>query len=112
MKTLLISALIASAALTGAASAQVGAGAAAAAAHFNQDIDSNNEQVAIDAAEFDGVTVSTRSGAVGEAFTHFNADYDSNNDLRGLNGATVVDANAAYGADIFARIDAESQDDE
>lgn len=112
MKTLIISAIVASAALTGAASAQVGAGANAAIAHFNSDIDSLGDRVNVNAIGFDGTTVSTRSGDLGSVYGQFNADFDSTGDLRGLNGATLVGGQPAFGADILDRIKAEGLEDE
>ena len=46
MKTIIASALLATVALTGAASAQIGSGTAAAIAHFNQDAEKYIECVA------------------------------------------------------------------
>ena len=112
MKTLLICALVASAALTGAASAQVGSGAAAAVMHFNADQDMTSEIRRIPADGFDGTTVSTRSGNLGKAFDVRNASVDSTGELRGLNGATLISGEPAYAADIFARIKAESAENE
>ena len=111
MKTLLISAALAATALTGAASAQVAPGAAAAIAHFNADYDSSGEIDRIPAGA-DGTTVSTRSGNIGTAFDIRNASVDSSGELRGLNGATLVSGEPAYAADIFARIKAESAENE
>lgn len=111
MKTLIISALVASAALTGAASAQVGSGAAAAIAHFNQDIDSVNDKRTVPTT--DGLTtVSTRSGALSVAYEILNGSQDSQADKRGLNGATLVSGEPAFGAEIFERLRAESLEDE
>lgn len=111
MKTIIISALIASASLTGAASAGVGSGAAAAAAFFNQDIDTANNRANLNEGT-DRVVVSTRNGILGGVFERFNADYDTQDDVRGLVGATVVPGAAAYGSDIFAQIKAEGLQDE
>ena len=110
MKTLIASALVATAALTGVASAQVGTGSAAALAHFNQDYDAGDRLVLN--GEDNGVQVSTRSGIVGDVFDRFNAQADSQDDVFGLNGATLVSGTPAYGAGIFADIAAESAEDE
>lgn len=113
MKTLIASALIATATLTGAANAQaVNAGPQAAIAHFNLDKDSTNNRVTL-AGVFAGETVvSSRSGVVGEVFDHFNADYDTQADMRGAYDATLVSSTTAYGSDIFAQIRAASAEDE
>jgi hypothetical protein len=109
MKTLLASALIATAALTGAASAQqVAPGAAGAIAHFNQDFDTRAEMRAVPAG--DSVTVSTRSGVNGTAYEILNQSADTASELRGTEGATLVSGTPAFGAEIFERLAAESAD--
>ncbi|GIT92462.1 hypothetical protein JANAI62_29200 [Jannaschia pagri] len=110
MKTLILSAIVAAASIAGAASAQVPAGAAGAIAYFNQDIDRANDRSRLPSGDAT-VTVSTRSGSLGEAFAIFNATEDNANDRRGLNGATVVGKNT-IATDIFARFAEESRDDD
>ncbi len=111
MTRILATALLAALALTGTASAQVGAGPAAAIAHFNQDADSQDGRRLIRAGT-DAVSVSSRSGALGDVFARFNADHDGQDDVRGLDGATLVQGSPAHAADIFARVRAESAGDE
>ncbi|UWQ17122.1 hypothetical protein [Jannaschia sp. M317] len=112
MKTLIISALVASAALTGAASAQVGSGAAAAIAHFNQDVNVANDAVSLINLDGDRVVVSSRSGGLGAVFALFNSDADVANDFTGQNGATLVATTPAYNADIFAEIERQRELDD
>jgi hypothetical protein len=114
MKTLFSSALIALAAVATlpAAAQQVAPGAAGAIAHFNQDIDSRNEQVRLPSSETSIRTTTRANRAFTFALAHFNQDVDSRNDLRGLNGTTVYPGTPAYGQDIFAQIAAESAGDE
>ena len=112
MKTLIAAALVALAAAPVAAQ-QVGSGAAAAIAHFNQDFDSQDGRVSLAAANLGaGVTVSTRGGALGGVFDRFNADFDGQDDVRGQTGATVISGNPAVAADLHARIRAEGREDE
>ncbi|WP_371153635.1 hypothetical protein [Jannaschia sp. 2305UL9-9] len=113
MKTLIASALIATAGLSGAATAQtVNAGPLAAIQHFNQDIDSKNERATPVGGVAGDSTASSRSGSFDEAYRQFNQDADNRNELRGVNGSTTVQSQATYGSDIFARIDAESREND
>jgi opacity protein-like surface antigen len=110
MKTLIASAIVAATAISGAASAQqVNPGALAAIAHFNESRE-GGEVISLEAAS--NGTVSTRSGVSGETFDRFNADADSQDMITGLNGGTSYDGAPAYGADIFARIEAANSEDE
>ncbi|MGB3406446.1 MAG: hypothetical protein WBA67_03045 [Jannaschia sp.] len=109
MKAIFASALIATAALTGLANAQqVAPGAAAAIAHFNES-KNTGDKVQIIGSVSDGTTVSTRSGDLSAIYGRLNADVDAAGDLRGQNGATVFPSTPAYGADVFARLEAEKQ---
>jgi len=79
-----------------------------AIAHFNQSADTVSDVVALPNGE-NTTQVSTRGMTpLAEAFALFNQSADNASDLRGLNGATVVSGTPAYGADIFERLDAES----
>jgi hypothetical protein len=114
MKTLFATALIAlsATATLPAAAQQVAPGAAAAIAHFNQSIDSANERVRLPQTEV-AMRASTRAdGALALAFARFNADQDSPSDLRGLNGSTTISNMPAVAQDVFARLRAESAEDE
>ncbi|WP_179379088.1 hypothetical protein [Jannaschia marina] len=111
MKTLIASALLATAALAAPAAAQVASGSAAAIAHFNADFDTQ-DGVRVLKAGGNGVTVSTRSGGTGVAFGHFNGQADSQDGIRGLNGATAYSGAPSVGGDIFDRIRAESAEGE
>lgn len=111
MKTLIASAIVAAAALTAPAFAEVGAGSAAAIAHFNQDFDTQ-DGIRVLKSGGNGTTVSTRSGQSLTAFGIFNANADTQDGIRGLNGATSFSGQPSVASDIFARIRAESQTDE
>ncbi|WP_179379444.1 hypothetical protein [Jannaschia marina] len=108
MKTLIASALVATAALAAPAAAQVAQGPAAAIAHFNADFDTQ-DGIRVLKSDGNGVTVSTRSGA---AFGLFNGQADSQDGVRGLNGATAYSGAPSVGGDIFDRIRAESAEGE
>ena len=113
MKTLASAALIALAAVAAPAAAQqVAPGAAAAIAHFNQDFDSQDGRISLRAANLRGVSVSTRGGQLGGVFARFNSDFDGQDNVRGQQGATVIAGRPAFGADIHARIRAESLENE
>lgn len=109
MKFLLASALVAVTALTSvpAFAQQVVPGAAAAAAHFNQDSDGQNDRTVISADDLEHATLSTRSGSVGAVYGHFNSDADSQDEVRGQVGATSYSGRPSFGDGVFAVIDAE-----
>ncbi|MEL6586976.1 MAG: hypothetical protein AAFY65_17510 [Pseudomonadota bacterium] len=111
MKTLIASALIATAALAGAASAQVPAGAAGAIAHFNQDFSTQDQRIAF-TGKGGNVTVSTRNGTQGAAIEQFNATVDSPSDRISVGNATLVSGQPSVAQDIFARILEEGRDDD
>lgn len=83
-----------------------------AAERFNQDIDRPNERIALDVHDIDrGVTVSTRSNsALSRAVELFNADIDQPNERVTANELNDFSGTPAHGAEIFARLFAE--DDE
>jgi hypothetical protein len=83
------------------------------AEHFNQDIDTPNEQILIsDQGLTRGVTVSTRdSDALARAIDVHNASVDSVSDRIDGDMATLVRGTPAHGAAIFAEIDAAQDDD-
>ncbi|MFO6463704.1 hypothetical protein ACK8OR_04865 [Jannaschia sp. KMU-145] len=113
MKTLIASALVAAAAFAAPATAQVGAGTAAAIAiaHFNQSHDTQDNRTALRGG-VSNTFVSTRSASSDRAYAIFNAQADNVNALRGLYGQAGVSGTPAYGAEIFARIQAESLENE
>jgi len=112
MKTVIASALIALAAAAPVAAQQVAPGAAAAIAHFNQTADSQGDRITRVSGDNSGVLISTRSGSLAAAYDHFNADADSQDDISGQQGATLISGVPAYGAEIHARLEAESLEDE
>lgn len=93
MKTLLISAIIATVAAPAFADVNF------AINHFNQD-ETPSERVALQ--DGDSVIVSTRSGALGQVIEHFNGDEDRASDKVLASSATLYSGTPAYGADIFA----------
>lgn len=95
------------AALAAPATAQVAAGPLGAIAHFNAAKDRSDAVVATGGS---GTVLSTRSG-LSAAQAHFNADADSQDDRR-LAGATIASGTPDTGAAIFARIAAESAENE
>jgi hypothetical protein len=102
MKTLIASALLASLAAVGVASANpVATGPLAAIAHFNMDREGGNR---IETRTLDTVSVSTRADVAGAAYARFNRDADSQDGIRGTQGATLVSGSPAFGADVFAAI--------
>ena len=110
MKAIIASALVAATAFAGAASAQqVAPGALGAIAHFNESRQ-GGDVVSIRAAS--DAAISTRSDAATGAFARFNADADSQDGIRGVNGGTLYNNAPAYGADIFASLNAASLEDE
>ncbi|WP_298433246.1 hypothetical protein [uncultured Jannaschia sp.] len=111
MKTLIASALVAAAAFAAPATAQVGSGTAAAIAHFNQSHDTQDNRIALRGG-VSNTFVSTRSASSDRAYAIFNAQADNVNALRGLYGQAGVSGTPAYGAEIFARIQAESLEGE
>lgn len=105
MKTLLISAVIVTVAAPAFADVNF------AINHFNQDKDRASDRVRLQAPA-DVTTVSTRGGALGRAVDIFNASKDRASD-RVLSGTgTLVSGTPANGGDIFARIRAESLENE
>ncbi|MEO0860005.1 MAG: hypothetical protein AAFY65_05280 [Pseudomonadota bacterium] len=111
MKTLITSALVATAVLAGAASAQVPGGAAGAIAHFNQDFSTQDQRI-VKKGNGANVTVSTRSGAQGAAFDQFNANVDSPSDRVTVGSVTLVSGAPTRAEEIFARIKEEGLDDD
>ncbi|MDB2406912.1 hypothetical protein N9W17_00045 [Jannaschia sp.] len=115
MKTLITSALLALAtvvAVSPVSAQQIGVGAAAAIARFNQDFDSQDGRISLGSATYSGVAVSTRSGSLGGVFDRFNADFDSQDNVRGQQGVTILSGAPAFGADIHDRIRRESLENE
>jgi len=111
MTTLSASALIAVAALTVPATAQVAPGAAAAIAHFNQDADSQDDRRSL--RNVGSTTfVSTRSGNFEAVYDRFNAAYDSQDNVRGQVGVTLISNQPSIGADIFDAIRRANAEDE
>lgn len=86
--------------------------AAFAIRHFNQDADSVDDIRTPDIGR--QATVATRGGSnLGNVYGRLNADFDSVGDLRGTTGqVTIVSGEPAYARDIFARLRAESLEDE
>ncbi|MEM7722568.1 MAG: hypothetical protein AAF376_09355 [Pseudomonadota bacterium] len=82
--------------------------------HFNMDVDQVLERRnPFGAASRSGTFVSTQSRPdLAQSFARFNAQEDSVDGRRGLRGATIFSNRPAHGADIFARIRAESLEDE
>jgi hypothetical protein len=110
MKTMIATALIATAAITGAASAQqVTPGALGAIAHFNESRE-GGDVISLKAAS--NGSVSTRASASGLAYERFNLDADSQDGIRGTQGATVVSNSPVFGSDIFAAIRAANAENE
>ncbi|MEX3015736.1 hypothetical protein [Gymnodinialimonas hymeniacidonis] len=102
-------ALIAAVAATVAAPAFAQSAASVAAIqHFNMFEDNALERTNVNGV---GQSVSP-SGALGQTFEILNSDQDVASDLRGVNGATLVNGQPAYGADIFDRLRAASLEDE
>ena len=112
MKTFIAPAAIAllAAVAAPAAAQQVSSGALGAIAHFNQDHDSQDDRVVI--VPGSGVGLSTRSGAFSEAQARFNLDFDGQDDLRRTSGGTIVSGAPDRAQTIFARIAAESAENE
>ena len=104
-------ALIAAVAATVAA--PVFADTASAIRHFNQDLDTVGERSLIPSSDARVFASTSGISPLGGAFEQFNMVQDSAGDLRGVSGATVV-LNTASGeaSDIFARLRAESLEDE
>jgi len=102
-------ALAATAALSAPATAQVAPGALGAIAHFNQDFDTANQRVTI--ASGSGVDFSTRTG-VSLAQARFNADFDGQDNVRKVSGGTSFGGDASRAQSVFARIAAESAENE
>ncbi|PWJ18037.1 hypothetical protein [Jannaschia seohaensis] len=106
MKTL-VSALVAVAALTGAASAtQVESGLHGAIAHFNQDR-KTSEHISVPGP--DVVSISARAHSHEPVFAQFNAEADGQDDRRGTVGVTFVPGTPTLAVEIFERIGAESE---
>ena len=102
-------ALIAAVAVTVAAPAFAQSAASVAAIqHFNMFEDSVLERTNVNGV---GQSVSP-DGALGTAFSVLNSSQDTVSDLRGVNGATLVSGQPAYGADIFDRLRAAALEDE
>lgn len=88
------------------------ASTAFAIAHFNQSAERASDIVTLPNGE-NSQRVSTRgNGRLADAFAMFNQSVDSTGDLRGLNGATIVSGTPQHAQDIFARLRAESREDE
>lgn len=98
MKTLILSALVATLAVPAVANESV-------IAKFNSSKDAS-ERVLLD------TTASSRANIQEGVLAHFNMDADSQDDVHGTNGVTVLSASNVAGADIFARIKAESAENE
>ncbi|GAB5446546.1 hypothetical protein [Gymnodinialimonas sp.] len=82
-----------------------------AIAHFNQSVERSSDIRTPSSANTS--VVSTQGGsALANAFAVFNGSQDSAGDLRGQNNTTVVSGTPAYAQDIFARLRAESAEDE
>lgn len=114
MKTLIATALVAATAAVAAPAAaqQVGVGTAAAIAHFNQSREVG-DRVVVQPDARQGVTVSTRSRGVADVYAHFNESADSMGDLIGQGpNVTAYSGTPAYGAEIFARLEAEKAEDQ
>ncbi len=102
-------ALIAAVAATVAAPAFAQSAASVAAIqHFNLSENSVLEQTNVNGV---GTSV-TPAGSLGTTFSVLNGTQDVASDLRGVNGATLVNGQPAYGADIFDRLRAASLEDE
>ena len=80
--------------------------------HFNQSVESAADIRSL-TPDDNTMTVSTRSNSArATAYDIFNASADSASDIRGTEGVTVVSGPPAHGAEIFARLRAESLENE
>jgi len=106
-RTLIIAAIAASLAVPAAAQ-QV----TSPQAHFNQDFDSREDTRSTPNTD-NFVTISTRNNSgFFEAFTRFNNQEDSVDGRRGEIGTTIYNNRPSRSQDVFARIRAESLEDE
>lgn len=80
--------------------------------HFNMDADSAGDLRM--APQGDAVTADlTMGSSLAEVFSHLNMDAENMGDVRGANGSvTIIASDPAHAQEIFARLMAESAEDE
>ncbi len=79
--------------------------------HFNMDADNQGEIIMTPASEPMMADLSMNT-TLAEVLEHFNMDIESMSDLRGTNGVTIIMSDPGAAAEIFARLRAESAEDE
>lgn len=87
------------------------ASTAFAIAQFNQSAETRSDIITLPTGN-NTTQVSTRGMTpLADAFAQFNQSANNPGELRGLTSATVVSGTPAYASDIFARLAAESRED-